>query len=309
MFPRYQQTLTTMKLPLHQTILLSAALSSVDGFSPPSPHGPPTASALRTSADTSRIFGDAKDVNEAGGRRPASTRLYYEQPDDSTPPGTDTGSGEEVGIWTVLSNTEKWIAATLERSNRAAAPGRPAGQNPYSRKEVSYVCETVQDLPAVVASAFRRVKDARETGEAHGSEQEHILAERGEKLAHSYSYLAFGCFLAHLFPSLVHPANLYLLVSLGQFHSLINLFTRLSSQFYLTSFFIQARATTPRRFDRPTWSFCPPAKVWRTFIPLMPWSVPSIPLGAMLGTTSPTFPWRSSTMTCTVTVRREIGCK
>ena len=224
-----------MKLPLHQTILLSAALSSVDGFSPPSPHGPPTASALRTSADTSRIFGDAKDVNKAGGRRPASTRLYYEQPDDSTPPGTDTGSGEEVGIWTVLSNTEKWIAATLERSNRAAAPGRPAGQNPYSRKEVSYVCETVQDLPAVVASAFRRVKDARETGEAHGSEQEHILAERGEKLAHSYSYLAFGCFLAHLFPSLVHPANLYLLVSFGQFHSLINLFTRLSSQFYLAS--------------------------------------------------------------------------
>ena len=35
-------------------------------------------------------------------------------------------------------------------------------------------------VPAVVASAFRRVKDSREMGEAHGSEQEHILAERGE---------------------------------------------------------------------------------------------------------------------------------
>ena len=164
-----------MKLPLHQTVLLSAAVSSVDGFSSLSSHGPPTASALRTSADTSGIFGDA---TTAVRRRP--TRLYYEQPNDSTPPGTDTGSGEEVGIWTVLSNTEKWIAETLERSNRAAAPGRPAGQNPYSRKEVSYVCDTVQDLPAVVASSFRRVKDAREMGESHGSEQEHILAERGE---------------------------------------------------------------------------------------------------------------------------------
>ena len=45
-----------MKLPLHQTLLLSAALSSVDGFSSLSSHGPPTASALRTAADTSRIF-------------------------------------------------------------------------------------------------------------------------------------------------------------------------------------------------------------------------------------------------------------
>ena len=160
-----------MRLPLHQTILLSAAASSVDGFSPLSSHGHPPALALRTSSGGTTI-------TTAVQRRP--TRLYYEQPSDSTPPGTETGSGEEVGIWTVLSNTEKWIAATLERSNRAAAPGRPAGQNPYSRKEVSYVCETVQDLPAVVASAFRRVKDSREMGEAHGSEQEHILAERGE---------------------------------------------------------------------------------------------------------------------------------
>ena len=166
-----------MRLPLHQTILLSAA-ASVDGFSPLSSRGHPPASALRTNGDTSGIL-DATTITTAAARR-RLTRLYYEQPSDSTPPGTDTGSGEEVGIWTVLSNTEKWIAATLERSNRAAAPGRPAGQNPYSRKEVSYVCETVQDLPAVVASAFRRVKDSREMGEAHGSEQEHILAERGE---------------------------------------------------------------------------------------------------------------------------------
>lgn len=199
-----------MKLPLHQTLLLSAAVSSVEAFSSLSSHGPPTASALRTAADTSRIFGgDAKDVNKASGRRP--TRLYYEQPDDSTPPGTDTGSGEDVGIWTVLSNTEKWIAATLERSNRAAAPGRPAGQNPYSRKEVSYVCETVQDLPAVVASAFRRVKDARETGEAHGSEQEHILAERGEKLEYWYLTLLLVNRVRHL--DFLFPDNLPSLAS------------------------------------------------------------------------------------------------
>lgn len=105
-----------------------------------------------------------------------TTRLHYEPPNDQTPTSAETGEG----IWTVLANTEKWISDTLERSNRAAAPGQPTGSNPYSRKEVSYVCETVEDLAAVVAGAFRRVKDAREMGETHASEQEHILADKGE---------------------------------------------------------------------------------------------------------------------------------
>lgn len=37
-----------------------------------------------------------------------------------------------------------------------------AKDNPYVRKEVSYVCEVGTDLPSVVGGIFRRVKEARE---------------------------------------------------------------------------------------------------------------------------------------------------
>ena len=47
-----------------------------------------------------------------------------------------------------------------------------AKDNPYVRKEVSYVCEVGTDLPSVVGGIFRRVKEARELGEAHGRDVE-----------------------------------------------------------------------------------------------------------------------------------------
>ena len=40
--------------------------------------------------------------------------------------------------------------------------------NPYARKEISYVCETNTDLVSVVGGIFRRVREARELGESHG---------------------------------------------------------------------------------------------------------------------------------------------
>ena len=52
-----------------------------------------------------------------------------------------------------------------------------AKDNPYVRKEVSYVCEVGTDLPSVVGGIFRRVKEARELGEAHGRDVEIRLGE------------------------------------------------------------------------------------------------------------------------------------
>jgi len=183
-----------MKLPLHCSVLATAAfVETAHGFTSVAspPHSSSSSSSARSeqllrknSAGGGGIFHDsssgagydstARSRSSGSSGRP-TTRLYYEPPNDQTPTSAETGEG----IWTVLANTEKWISDTLERSNRAAAPGHPTGSNPYSRKEVSYVCETVEDLAAVVASAFRRVKDAREMGETHASEQEHILADKG----------------------------------------------------------------------------------------------------------------------------------
>ena len=42
--------------------------------------------------------------------------------------------------------------------------------NPYARKEVSYVCETSGEACGVVGGIFRRVREARELGEQHGKE-------------------------------------------------------------------------------------------------------------------------------------------
>ena len=154
----------TMRLPLLGTILSAAAIlrSSLAFNLPP----PPRARA-------------ATSVRQPGGA--SSTRLYYEpgcDPPNDNVPGSAAATGED--IFNVLAKTEKWVSETLRRSNRAAAPGRTSGDNPYSRKEVTYVCESAKDQASLVAGIFRRVRDAREMGEAHASEQEENLAERGE---------------------------------------------------------------------------------------------------------------------------------
>jgi hypothetical protein len=43
-----------------------------------------------------------------------------------------------------------------------------ADHNRCSRKEVSYVCKTANKLALIVANVFRRAKEGRELGEAHG---------------------------------------------------------------------------------------------------------------------------------------------
>ena len=78
-------------------------------------------------------------------------------------PADPIGEGNH-NAWSVLANTEKWISSTLQTANTGAA----VGNNPYARKEVSYVCETQSSGSMVVAGIFRRLREAREQGEAHG---------------------------------------------------------------------------------------------------------------------------------------------
>lgn len=73
------------------------------------------------------------------------------------------------------------LSDTLDKTNKATkklhyADEKPKN-NPYSRKEVTYVCETGADLCAVVGGIFRRVREAREMGEAHGKGVEARLGE------------------------------------------------------------------------------------------------------------------------------------
>lgn len=88
-----------------------------------------------------------------------STRLFYDFQRDSP----------NDNVWNVLTNTEKWISNTLQDAKQAG--------NPLSRKEVSYVCETSEDAALVLSGIFRKLKEARELGEAHGEEQEDLIAE------------------------------------------------------------------------------------------------------------------------------------
>jgi hypothetical protein len=93
----------------------------------------------------------------------------------------------DENVWTVLANTEKWISDTLDKSNKSAREakkmhyaddktpdpiGRERSDNPYARKEVSYVCETGGEVVGVVGSIFKRVREARELGERHGRKNE-----------------------------------------------------------------------------------------------------------------------------------------
>ena len=77
------------------------------------------------------------------------------EPSNDPPNSKDPSKKESSSVWSALANTERWITDTLSQSNRAAAPGQPAGSNPYARKEVSYVCETTEDAAMSVANIFR----------------------------------------------------------------------------------------------------------------------------------------------------------
>jgi len=98
----------------------------------------------------------------------SSTRLRYEPGDE----GKGSVGNEISGVWSALAKTEQWISDTIAKSARA-------GSNPYSRKEVSYVCETTDETLMAVANIFRRVKEARELGKSHSVTEEAVVMDKG----------------------------------------------------------------------------------------------------------------------------------
>jgi hypothetical protein len=100
--------------------------------------------------------------------------MYDQRGDAPQPP-------QPVNAWSVLARTEEWISATLQASASAD------GQNPYTRKEVSYVCETASDQAMIVAGIFRRLKESRELGQRHGEQEQERALDQG------MSNLLFHC--------------------------------------------------------------------------------------------------------------------
>lgn len=85
--------------------------------------------------------------------------------DSSKDPPSSSG---DTNMWSVLANTEKWISTIL---------GKPDSSNPYTRKEVSYLCELSNEDALIVAGIWRRLRESREQGEVHGKREEHRLVE------------------------------------------------------------------------------------------------------------------------------------
>jgi len=106
-----------------------------------------------------------KSSLEAPKSKSTSTRLFYDIQRDPQP---------NDNVWSILSNTEKWISNTLADSRTES------NSNPLSRKEVSYVCETSRDPAMILANIFRKVKEARQVGESHAQDQEELIDQHGE---------------------------------------------------------------------------------------------------------------------------------
>ena len=79
-------------------------------------------------------------------QRSMGPMIMYEKNHD--PP---SAGSPKHNMWSVLANTEKWISNILGK-----------GENPYTRKEVSYICELADDDALVVAGLWRR--SSRGTG-------------------------------------------------------------------------------------------------------------------------------------------------
>lgn len=77
-----------------------------------------------------------------------------------------SGSGKNSNPWSVLANTEKWISKI---------GGKADSSNPYTRKEVSYMCELSDDDALVVAGIWRRLRESREQAQMHGTTEEQRL--------------------------------------------------------------------------------------------------------------------------------------
>mmetsp|Transcript_19501 Transcript_19501/g.35291 ORF Transcript_19501/g.35291 Transcript_19501/m.35291 type:complete len:500 (-) Transcript_19501:351-1850(-) len=176
-----------MKFPLHLLLASSSAPLCAWGYLPSAP------ALLHHSSHR---------------RHRSSSHLHYKEPSSSditsgssdNSSSSSSSSGDASIIWSVLANTERWISDTLDRSNKAAnarldaeelklkkeeeqkkklhfadekkKEQLPRTDNPYARKEVSYVCEVGADLAVIVGGVFRRVREARELGESHGRDVE-----------------------------------------------------------------------------------------------------------------------------------------
>jgi hypothetical protein len=128
-------------------------------------------------------------------RTVSTTLLRYKGSDfDDTFSNNNADNNGGDNFWSALVHSERWISVTLDRSNQAEISRQQQQQqnengqtmhfadekkdetnssssgikdNPYARKEVSYVCEIGSDLATVVGGIFRR-----ELGERHGRDVE-----------------------------------------------------------------------------------------------------------------------------------------
>jgi len=98
----------------------------------------------------------------------------------------DPPSSPELNAWHVLGKTEQWISATLAASDTGMG-------NPYSRKEVSYACETHKDAALILANIFRHLREARELGEAHGVVEEDRAQDLGTCQRRATRAICSGC--------------------------------------------------------------------------------------------------------------------
>lgn len=81
----------------------------------------------------------------------------------------DSSPDQPLNSWSVLTRTEEWISQTLS----------DAQGNPYTRKEVSYICENNSGSALILSGIFRRLKEARMLGEKHGEgEEDRRLSDR-----------------------------------------------------------------------------------------------------------------------------------
>eukprot|EP00591_Stephanopyxis_turris_P012027 CAMPEP_0195517568 /NCGR_PEP_ID=MMETSP0794_2-20130614/11011_1 /TAXON_ID=515487 /ORGANISM="Stephanopyxis turris, Strain CCMP 815" /LENGTH=414 /DNA_ID=CAMNT_0040646389 /DNA_START=254 /DNA_END=1498 /DNA_ORIENTATION=- len=97
----------------------------------------------------------------------------YEEAESS--PSSSSSSSSIV--WSSLASTEKWIQETLARSQSPASP--ESVTKPYSRKTLSYVCETSESMEEIVGGVFRRLREVREIGMGHGKAEEELRIVQG----------------------------------------------------------------------------------------------------------------------------------
>mmetsp|Transcript_6769 Transcript_6769/g.10172 ORF Transcript_6769/g.10172 Transcript_6769/m.10172 type:complete len:518 (-) Transcript_6769:633-2186(-) len=200
-----------MKFPLHLMLTASAPLS-VSGYLHPSTTTTTTTLLHHRYSRISHI----RQPSQLHYKEPSSSESKSESGGSSDDSSSSSGN-DASNVWSVLADTERWISDTLDRSNKSAIEARdrqdaaaelkkeqdkkklhfadekkkeeeeeeersrlPRTDNPYARKEVSYVCETGMDLSVVVGGVFRRVREARELGESHGRGVESRLGDTSQ---------------------------------------------------------------------------------------------------------------------------------